>query len=164
MGTVMIVAEQRDGELKKVTLEMAAKAAQLNPDADVCVALMGEGVSDMVSSMAGVGVTKAMVADDPSLKNYEPELCVEIVAGLAQSLQPELIMLAATSTGKDLAPRLAAKLDAGLASDCVDLAREGDQLVAVRPIYAGKAIAQVAFKSDLKLVTVRPNVLPAPEP
>ena len=163
MSGVLVVAEQRDGELKKVTMEMVGKATALGLEGDVQVVLLGNGVSDMATSLGGLGLAKAYLADDPALENYQPELYAEVLAALAGELQPELILMAATSTGRDLAPKLAAKIGAGLAADCTDLSLEDGALTAVRPIYAGKALAKVVFKSDLKMVSLRPNVLPAPE-
>jgi len=163
MSGVLVVAEQRDGELKRVTLEMLGKANALGLEGDVQLALLGSGVSDMVSSLAGMGAAKVHLADDPALENYQPEPYAEVLAALANQLQPELILMAATSTGRDLAPKLAAKLGAGLAADCTDLSVKDGVLTAVRPIYAGKALAEVVFKSDIKMVSLRPNVLPVPE-
>jgi electron transfer flavoprotein alpha subunit len=79
-------------------------------------------------------------------------------------MQPALVLLGATTTGKDLAPRLAARLAVGLASDCTGFAVENGQLRITRPIYAGKAIATVEETQKPYMVTARPNVFAAPEP
>jgi len=163
MSGVLVVAEQRDGELKKATLEMIGKAVSLGLEGGIHVVLLGSGVSNMVASLAGREVTKVYIGDDAALKDYQPELYSDMVTTLARQIQPNLILLAATSTGKDLAPKLSAKLGAGLAPDCTDLIMEGNTLMAIRPIYAGKAIAKVSFKSETKIASLRPNVLPVPE-
>ena len=91
-------------------------------------------------------------------------LCQQPWPPLHGKTEPAIILVGATAMGRDLAPRLAAKLGVGLASDCVALEIDDGRLVATRPIFAGKALAKVKLNGDPQMATLRPNVLAAPEP
>jgi electron transfer flavoprotein alpha subunit len=165
-NNVLVVAEQRDGVLKKVAFEMLGAGADLagtlggNPEA----VLLGSGLENVPDALAQHGAKKVYVADDPSLATYSSEGYANTLATLVGKVEPAIILVGATSMGGDLAPRLAAKLGVGLATDCVGLEIDAGRLVATRPIFAGKALAKVRLIGDPQVVTVRPNVLPAPEP
>jgi electron transfer flavoprotein alpha subunit len=120
--------------------------------------LLGSGVEGLAAEMAKFGAAKVFVADSPALKDYTGDAFSSVVAKLAQDNKPGIILLGASVLGKDLAPRISAKLGAGLASDCTEINVEGGKLVVVRPMYAGKAIAKIAFKSDIQIASVRPNI------
>jgi electron transfer flavoprotein alpha subunit len=165
-NNVLVVAEQRDGVLKKIAFEMlgagAELAAALGGDAEA--ALLGSDLGDMPDILAQHGAKKVYVADDPSLATYSSEGYASTLATLALQAKPAIILVGATTMGGDLAPRLAAKLGVGLATDCVKLEIDDGRLLATRPIFAGKALAKVKLNGDPQVATVRPNVLPAPEP
>jgi electron transfer flavoprotein alpha subunit len=118
----------------------------------------------MPDTLAAYGATKAYVADDPSLATYSSEGYANTLAAFIGKVEPAIILFGATAMGTDLAARLAAQLGVGLASDSVALEVDGGRLVATRPIFAGKALAKVKLTDDPQVATVRPNVLPAPEP
>jgi electron transfer flavoprotein alpha subunit len=120
-------------------------------------------MADVATTLAQYGAQKTYVADDPSLENYSAEGYTNVLANLVKQTQPALVLLGATTTGKDLAPRLAARLAVGLASDCTDSTVQNGELLATRPIYAGKAIATVRELVRPYMATVRPNVFPAPQ-
>lgn len=163
---VLVVAEIRDGAPKKITFEMlgeGAKIAEQLGGSTHAVAL-GHGISEVASSLAHHGAKKIYLADDPALQHYTAEGYTRVLARLVKDVQPAVVLLGATTTGKDLAPRLAGRLAVGLASDCTGLAAENGQLRVTRPIYAGKAIATVEETQRPYMVTVRPNVFAAPKP
>jgi electron transfer flavoprotein alpha subunit len=165
-NNVLVITEQRDGTLKKVAFEMLGVGAKL-ADAlggTVEAAILGSGVGDLANTLAQYGATKVYAADDEGLAVYSSEGYTDTLAALVDEVQPATILLGATAMGKDLAPRLAARLGVGLASDCTALEIDGDRLLATRPIYAGKALAKVKLNSDPQMATVRPNVMAAPEP
>ncbi|MGD8491100.1 MAG: electron transfer flavoprotein subunit alpha/FixB family protein, partial [Anaerolineae bacterium] len=104
------------------------------------------------------------VAEDESLATYSGEGYTSTLAALVEEVEPAIVLIGATAMGKDLAPRLAARLGVGLASECIAFELDGDRLVATRPIFAGKALAKVRLAGDPQIATLRPNVLAAPEP
>ena len=164
-NNVLVIAEQRDGVLKKVAFEMLGVGAELAAalGGDVEAALLGTGLSDLANTLAQYGATKVYVADDDSLATYSAEGYTDTLAAFLGKLEPAVILVGATAMGRDLAPRLAARLGVGMASDCVALEIDGGRLVATRPIFAGKALARVKLNGDPQMATVRPNVLPVPE-
>jgi electron transfer flavoprotein alpha subunit len=165
-NNVLIVAEQRDGALKKVAFEMLGVGSELAAalSGSVEAVLLGSGLGEMPGSLAQHGASKVYVADDPALAIYSSEGYANTLAALAREIQPAIVLVGATAMGRDLAPRLAAQLGVGVASDCVALEIEDGRLAATRPIFAGKALAKVKLDGDPQVATVRPNVLAAPEP
>jgi len=111
------------------------------------------------------GADKVIVADDDRLAIYTTDAYASVIAQLAQSGEPAIILLGASVQGKDLSGRLAARLGVGMVQDCVAFSLENGNLVAKRPIYAGKAYATVTFKNSVpQIATARPNVLELNEP
>jgi electron transfer flavoprotein alpha subunit len=165
-NNVLVIAEQRDSVLKKVAFEMLGVGAELAAalGGTVEAALLGSGLGDLANLLAQYGATKIYVADDEGLAAYSSEGYTDTLAAFAGKVEPAIILIGATAMGKDLGPRLAARLGVGLASDCTALEIDGGRLLATRPIFAGKALAKVKLNGDPQMATVRPNVLAAPEP
>jgi electron transfer flavoprotein alpha subunit len=163
---VLVLAEIRDGAPKKISFEMLGEgqriAEQLGGSA-YAVAL-GHGIGDVAATLAQYGAQRVFVADDPSLEDYTAEGYTNVLANLIKQIEPALVLLGATTTGKDLAPRLAARLAVGLASDCTGFTLQDGELLVTRPIYAGKAIATVREEVRPYMATIRPNIFSAPEP
>jgi electron transfer flavoprotein alpha subunit len=166
-SNVLIVAEHREGDLKKVTFEMLGEgtriAEKLGGVAEA--ALLGSDVSGLTDALAHYGAAKVYLADDPCLERYSSEGYTTVLARLIQKAEPAVVLLGATTQGKDLTPRVAARLGLGLASDCTafEVAADG-RLVITRPIYGGRAIATVIEKTIPQMATVRPNVMAPLEP
>ncbi|CAI6016572.1 electron transfer flavoprotein subunit alpha/FixB family protein [Cohnella sp. JJ-181] len=165
-NTYLIVAEHRDGKLRRVTLEaLRAAAACAAGEDEIHAALLGEGLDDLAAELAAYPVAQVHVIESESLRNYNPEAYVQALAPLLASLRPDGLFLGHTAAGRDLAPALAARLSAGQISDVTGIEREDDgRIVFVRPIYAGKAIERRVFGSAPRVVTVRPNNFLAAEP
>jgi len=163
---ILVVAEVREGELKKVTLEMIGKGREIAQalGGTVNVVVMGSGVSPLADMVCRYGVKKVYLADDPALKNYAPQGYTKVLTDLIKESGPAVVLLAASTRGKDLAPRVAARLAVGLASDCIGIEVQDGRLLISRPIYAGKAIAKVVEETRPQMATVRPNIFPTPEP
>ncbi|MBI3286874.1 MAG: electron transfer flavoprotein subunit alpha/FixB family protein [Chloroflexi bacterium] len=165
-NNILTIAEHRDGALKKVSYELLGEAtrlaAKLGGSAEA--ALLGQGIEGLAASLAQYGAQKIYLADDPVLERYSPETYAQVVAELARRTQPVAIFLSASTWGKDLGPRIAAKLWVGLASDCTRLELEGDRLLITRPIFAGKIIAQARLKGTPQMATLRPNLFPPLDP
>jgi len=122
---------------------------------------IGHGIKDKASTLGTYGADKVHIADDESLKLFQPDFYRQISLEITKNIDPSLILLPATSTGKDLAPRLAIHLSAGVASDCTELEIRDDDLIATRPAYAGKVLLKVKIKGRPKIATLRPNVFTA---
>lgn len=159
-NNILVVAEVRDGAIKNVTFEMLGKAAALAGEMDGVAeaVLLGSGVADQADLLAQYGAAKVYVADDPALETYSSEGYTNVLSSIIQQIEPAAVFVAASATGKDVAPRLAARLGVGLESDCTDFALDGDRrLLITRPIYAGKIIATVKLKTTPQMATVRPT-------
>ena len=166
MDNVLVIAEERDGTLKKVAYEMLGEGGRIAEQlgGTVEAAVTGPGVSHLAEPLAHCGAEKVYVADSPDLAHY-PEGHADVLADIVRRADPAVVLMSASFRGRDLAPRLAAKLSAGLASDCTGFEVLGDgRLRITRPIYAGKAIAEVMEKTRPQMATVRPNIFPVPQP
>lgn len=163
MAKVLVVAEHRDGKLKKSTFEVVGAAAAGGNE--VHVALLGEGVAGLAAEIGQYGAKTVHVGENAALKFYSAEAYVEVLAGFAKTLNPDVILASHTPTGRDFMPRLAARLGVGLASDCISLAFEGTNIKVRRPVYAGKATAEVEFLgTGPRMATIRANALGIPKP
>lgn len=164
---VMTFAEQRDGEIRKVSYEVVSEGRRL-ADAmgqEVTALLLGSNIKDKAEVLGHYGADKVLVAEDPRLEIYTTDAYVSVIAELVKANEPAVFIMGASVQGKDLAARLAARLGAGMAQDCTALSIENGNLVAIRPIYAGKAYAKVTFgESRPHMATTRPNVMAMNEP
>ena len=161
---ILVFGEQRDNKFKKSSFE-CIKAARGIADqlGGECLALaVGSGVE--ASVLGGYGATRVLVVDDTRLARHSNTAFARIIADIASKEGCESVFLPASQMGKDLAPRVAIKLRAGLASDCVALNVDGGEIVATRPVYAGKALLDVKVKTPTKVFTLRPNVFSAGTP
>ena len=164
---VWTIAEQRDGELRKITHEMISEGRRL-ADAlgqDLTVVLLGSNIKDKAADLGQYGADKVLVADDARLEPYTTDAYVAVISGLVKANDPAVLLIGASVQGKDLAARLSGSLSVGMAQDCTAFAIEDGNLVATRPIYAGKAYAKVTFENSWpQLATARPNVMTINEP
>ena len=128
--------------------------------------VIGSSVSSLAQELARHGASRVLVAEHPTLTYYSPDLYTTIMAEVATRLQPVAIVMGATALGKDLAPKLAARLTSALIQDCVALEMEANGLLlATRPVYGGKLRAVVKATHPLmQIVTLRPNVFSPSEP
>ncbi|MFH1091170.1 MAG: electron transfer flavoprotein subunit alpha/FixB family protein [Pseudomonadota bacterium] len=164
---IWFVAEAREGELRKVSYEVASASRRLADEIGTSVTgvLVGANLSGLAEKLGPYGADKVYVVEDESLQHYLPEAYSKVVAKIVQDGSPAVLILPAATQGKDLAARLAARLGVGMAMDCVDLSlTEDKQLVAIRPIYAGKAVVKVVPAGNPQMATVRPNVMALVEP
>ena len=164
---VWTIAEQRDGEIRKITYEVASEGRRL-ADAlgqDLTVVLLGADIKDKATELGHYGADKVLVADDPRLGTYTTDAYVGIVSQLVKAGDPAILLIGASTQGKDLSARLSASLGVGMAQDCTVLSVEDGNLVATRPIYAGKAYARVTFEDSWpQMATTRPNVMSITDP
>lgn len=164
---VMAIAEQRDGEIRKVSYEVVSEGRRLADSLgqNLTAILLGSNIRDKASTFGHYGADSVLVADDPRLETYTTDAYVPVIAQLVKANDPAILLLGASAGGKDLAARLSARLGVGMAQDCMVFSIENGNLVAVRPIYAGKAFAKVTFSDSWpQMATARPNVMTLNEP
>jgi electron transfer flavoprotein alpha subunit len=163
---ILVYIEVREGKVKKSSLEVLSEAKRSADKLgqEVVAVLVGHGLEPLAPEVSQYGAKKTIVLDNPLLSSYSPSGYAHALAELCQELVPKAIFFTATSMGKDLAPRLAAKLGVSLASDCIQTAVDDGKLEVVRPIYAGKAFATFRFKSSPIMASLRPNVFPLGTP
>ncbi len=162
MAKVLVVAEHRNGKLKKTTFELLSASAAAGNETHAV--LLGEGVEALAGELGPYGASKVHLAQNATFKFYTGEAYGAAILDLINSLKPEIVLASHTPTGRDLMPRLAAKLNVGLASDCTQLQFQGSKIQVRRPVYAGKATVEVEFLgSGPQLATVRPNALGNPK-
>lgn len=164
---IMIIAEQRDGDIRKISYELVSEGRRLADSSgqDLTALLLGSNIKDKAASLGHYGADKVLVADDPQLEVYTTDAYVSVIAEVVKANDPDILLLGASAQGKDLAARLSARLGSGLAQDCIHFSVEDGKLTATRPIYAGKVYAKVTFNdSRPQMATARPNVMAMNEP
>jgi electron transfer flavoprotein alpha subunit len=163
MAKVYVVAEHRDGRLKKATFELLGASSAAGNETHAI--LLGEGVAEMAKELAHYGAKTVHVVDNAALKFYTAEAYTKAVVQIVKANSPDIILGSHTPTGRDFMPRVAAQLNVGLASDCTQLAFNGNQITVRRPVYSGKATAEVEFVgAGPQMATMRANALGIPKP
>jgi electron transfer flavoprotein alpha subunit len=160
--SILVFIEQRDGAIKKSSLEAVHAAAGVGRtlDAPVIAAVFGETGSDP-ATLGGYGAARVLRIPDPRMNLYSGSAYAKALAAAAAHVFADLVFLSATSMGRDLAPRVAVRLEAGVVPDIVSLDVEDGALVATRPIYAGKALERVRVATPKQVYSLRPNVFGA---
>lgn len=162
MAKVYVVVEHRDGRLKKSTFELLGASTAAGNETHAL--LLGDGIADLAKELAQYGAKKVHVVQNAALKLYTAEAYTKAVVELCAAGKPDVILASHSPTGRDFMPRVAARLNVGLASDCTSLSFDGAKIKVRRPIYAGKATAEVEFVgSGPQVATVRPNALGVPK-
>ncbi|HVN85834.1 MAG TPA: electron transfer flavoprotein subunit alpha/FixB family protein [Candidatus Binatia bacterium] len=160
MSNVLVFAEHAHGKFPKTTLVAlsAGKDAAAKFGGDCCAALLGKNLDALAGELAEYGVKKVFVVDDGALEHYTADAYTAVLAQLAKDTGADVVVATATAIGKDLLPRVAIRLDAGMASDITGINADGTIL---RPMYAGNAIATVKFESARKVISVRATAFDA---
>ena len=156
MTTVLAVLEQRDGVLRKISHEVVTGAQRLGGPVEAL--LCAAGAVQGSDQLGRFGADKIVTVTNAGFGKYAPEGYAQVIAERAQAGGYAAVVFAASATGKDLAPRVAAKLGVGLAADCTDIAADSGAIVATRPVYAGKALLQVKIAAKPAVLSLRPNV------
>lgn len=163
--SVLIFAEQRNGAFRKPAFEAVSTGAKLAKAlaTDAVVAVLGSGMQDQCAALGKFGASRVLYADDPKLAQYSTISYAEALTQIAKKVGAKVVLLSATALGRDLSPRVAVKLEGGLAMDITDYAVEGGSLVITRPVYAGKAYQKLKINADVQIIVLRPNVFAAEE-
>jgi electron transfer flavoprotein alpha subunit len=166
MAGVLVFAEQRANKIKRGAFEALGAAKAIAAGGEIAAALLGESVAQEAKSLAASGAQKIFLVEDPGLRLYSSEAYATALAEIARRMEPTVILLPASAMGKDLGPKLAARLKSSFASDCIALEiDEKGILTATRPMYAGKVRAKVTGREPrFQIATLRPNVFSPPKP
>jgi electron transfer flavoprotein alpha subunit len=177
-GEVWVFAEQHGGQLEDTPVELMSKARSLADTLGVQLAavLPGDGVKDLTTKLVQYGADKVYLAQHPLLKTYQTNSYAKVIYELIHKHKPQIVLYGATVAGRDLAPRIASAIKAGLTADCTDL-QIGDHTTAkdkqlhknllfqIRPAFGGNIVATIINPERWpQMATVREGVMPMPEP
>jgi electron transfer flavoprotein alpha subunit len=162
---VLAVCEQRDGALRKVSNEVVTGARRLADalNGTVEALVLGAGAVSGSDQLGKFGADTVVTLTNGAFGAYAPEGFAQAIVGRVRAGTYAAVLFPASATGKDLAPRVAARLGTGLAADVTDVSVEGGAVIAVRPIYAGKALLKVKCTGKPAVISLRPNVFTAVE-
>ena len=179
---VYVFAQQVDNELSGIAFELLGKAKELASDlgTDVTAVLIGSDVKGLTDELAEYGADKVIVVDDPELKEYRTEPYAHALSSVINEYKPEIVLVGATAIGRDLGPRVSARVQTGLTADCTVLEigdfpinaipgqedkQKHNQLLMTRPAFGGNTIATIACPDNRpQMATVRPGVMQKIEP
>lgn len=160
---VWVFAEQREGQLQKVSLELLGEGRKIADKLGVKLTalLLGNDINSLVDTLAKHGADEVLVADDKNLQHYTTEAYTKVICDLVNERKPGILFIGATFIGRDLGPRVAARLETGLTADCTSLDVEvaDGALLATRPAFGGNLMATIACPEHRpQMATVRPGV------
>ena len=177
---VYVYAQQVDNKISGIALELLGKAKDLakDLDTDVTAVLIGSDVKGLADELAEYGADKVILVDDPELKEYRTEPYTHALASVINEFKPEIVLVGATAIGRDLGPRVSARVATGLTADCTVLEigdfplnplpnqeQKHNQLLMTRPAFGGNTIATIACPDNRpQMATVRPGVMQKIEP
>ena len=172
---VFVFAQQVDNTLSGIALELVGKGKELAKDlgTEVTAVLVGSDVAALADELAEYGADKVIVVDDPELKEYRTEPYAHALASVINEFKPEIFLVGATAIGRDLGPRVSARIHTGLTADCTQLEigdfpinpipgkeQRHNQLLMTRPAFGGNTIATIACPDNRpQMATVRPGVM-----
>lgn len=172
---VYVFAQQVDNEVSGIALELIGKGKDLAKDlnTDVTAVLIGSDVRGLADTLAEYGADKVIVVDDPELKEYRTEPYAHALASVINAFKPDVMLVGATAIGRDLGPRVSARVHTGLTADCTQLdigdfpmvavpgkEQKHNQLLMTRPAFGGNTIATIACPDFRpQMATVRPGVM-----
>jgi len=165
MPGIFAFAESRDGELRKVAQEVVTAARTLADGlgTEVHAVLLGSGVAGAAGELGQYGADKVFVGESAAFERYSPEGFTTVIAAFIKEHGCDAALFPASAMGKDLAPRVAARLGVDYLSDATGLAVEGGSIVVTRPRYAGKVFGKATVSAKPAVISVRPNVFQAAE-
>ena len=179
---VYVFAQQVDNELSGIAFELLGKAKELAGDlnTEVTAVLIGSGIKGLTDQLAEYGADKVIVVDDPELKEYRTEPYAHALSSVINEYKPEIVLVGATAIGRDLGPRVSARVATRLTADCTVLEigdfplnpvpgkeneQKHNQLLMTRPAFGGNTIATIACPDNRpQMATVRPGVMQKIEP
>jgi len=158
---VLAIAEQIEGVFRKVTFEALSEgrriADQLGGELNALV--LGDNIENISKELEQYGADRIIVAENSNLSEYLPDAYGNVIADVIDKETPDVVILGASTQGKDIAGRLSARLNAPLAMDCVAIRLEDNNLIATRYMYGGKILADVVLNGKPQILAIRPNAM-----
>ena len=159
--SILAIAEQIEGVFRKVTFEALSEgrriADQLGGELNALV--LGDNIENISKELEQYGADRIIVAENSNLSEYLPDAYGNVIADVIDKETPDVVILGASTQGKDIAARLSARLNAPLAMDCVAFRLEGNNLIATRYMYGGKILADVVLNGKPQILAIRPNAM-----
>ncbi|MEK3807718.1 electron transfer flavoprotein subunit alpha/FixB family protein [Metabacillus sp. SLBN-84] len=154
---VLVLGEVRDQSLRNVSFEAIAAGKTISEGGEVTAVLLGESVASLAQEMIYYGADRVITVEDAKLTTYTPDGYSQALLAVIEQEKPEGLIFGHTALGKDLSPKIAAKIGSGLISDATDLEVTGGNAVFTRPIYSGKAFEKKIVTDGTIFATIRPN-------
>ena len=160
---ILVFAEQREGVLQNVGLELIGKGKELAKSLNekVCAVLLGHNISNLSNDLIAYGADKVIVVDSKELEFYDTEAYTQAFSKIIKETKPEIVLIGATTLGRDLGPRISSRLETGLTADCTMLEiGEAKELLMTRPAFGGNLMATIICPDHRpQMSTVRPGVM-----
>jgi electron transfer flavoprotein alpha subunit len=160
MSNILVYAEIREGVFKGINAELitAAQSLAQSSGGEVHMALVGDALDAHVAEAKKYPIAKLFTVSDPELSDYSSQGYASAMEAIIGESGPRVVLFGATTLGKDLSARVAAKTGASLFTDCTEVLLEDGNLKATRPVYSGKVYMSVVAKADIQMASIRPNV------
>ncbi|MBK9293712.1 MAG: electron transfer flavoprotein subunit alpha/FixB family protein [Oligoflexia bacterium] len=158
MAQILVYLEHNNGQIKKTSLELltAAKKSGL----DFCAAALGKGAKELASTASAYGAKELLTSTADVFNTYNSEAYTQWFGQVIKAKKPQILLATANLTGKDLFPRVAGRVNGGVATDCTSLELSASSVKVRRPVYSAKASVEVEFQNcDVKIILMRPNAL-----
>ncbi|CDQ19638.1 electron transfer flavoprotein alpha subunit apoprotein [Halobacillus karajensis] len=162
MTKVLVLAEAKNGKLRSVSFEVLTVASRLAADGEISACVFGSDAERHSKELSKYGAQTIYIAENEELDDYTPDGYKQALLEVIEEMNPDVILTGHTSIGKDILPRIAARLDKALFSDCINIETD-DGIIFTRPIYSGKAYQKKKVHDDVVIATIRPNNMEAVE-
>lgn len=162
INKILVFIEQRNGQIKKSSFETVSKAKSIADklDSTIEAVVIGNSITD-AETIGKYGINNVTHIKHSDLENYSTSAYSKLISEHANEIDADTIFISNSAMGKDLAPFVAVNLNAGIVVDCTELSVNEEDVIATRPVYAGKALIDIKLSSEKKVFTLRPNVFPA---
>ncbi len=159
---ILVFIETFQGQIKKSSLEAISAAKEISSKINFEVeAVAIDKNIEQAETLSNFGLNKITLLKNDQLENYSPSAFTKILSDHAKEIDADILFFSHTSLGRDLAPRVAVRFEAGITTDCVELNIDGSDIIASRPVFAGKALVETKINSVKKIFTLRPNIFHA---
>ena len=160
---ILVWIETFNGQAVPVSYECLGEAKRLANDGMVTAAVFGENAMAIANEAITFGADKAIGCEDATLVDFRAEPYIALLAKVANDLKPDVIMVGASTRGRDVSSGLAVELEAGAIADCIAIEEQDGKLIATRPVYAGKLLSHVVVNDPPMIITTRSRAFPMPE-
>ncbi|MFJ8063191.1 electron transfer flavoprotein subunit alpha/FixB family protein [Psychrobacillus sp. NPDC096426] len=154
---VLVLGEIRDGQLRNVSFEAIAAGKKIAGDGETVGVLIGESVTKLAEELIHYGADRVITVEDAQLAQYTSDGYSQAFMAVLDQEKPDGVIFGHTALGKDLSPKIAAKIDGGLVSDVTSIEEKDGEVIFTRPIHSGKAFEKLKVKKGIVFATIRPN-------